>query len=216
MQQIPRLQCRGEDKRRQICKDYRIIPKAHFRILNGVSIHSDAGDTMTEEYFIFDAVDKNDSSRIYNIYCGAFVAKSFAKLAGITLPPIYNPLRSVSHSSSNERGNNRSTDNQYSHKWNDERKQLYDIVMITMMYLGEIRTDLPLFDIKQKLESNVSYPPFDSYIQAVNTILGNLNLKFTHILDILRSKNIMKEFEYDLILKRIENNPKIKQQNITD
>lgn len=213
---MQRMPCRGEDKRRQICKDYRIVPKAHFRILNGVSIHSDAGDTMTEEYFIFDAVDKNDITHVYNIYCGVSVAKSFARLAGITLPPIYNPLRSVSHSGSNERGNNRSTDNQYSPKWNDERKQLYDIVMITMMYLGEIRTDLPLFDIKQKLESNVSYPPFDSYIQAVNTILGNLNLKFTHILDILRSKNTLKEFEYDLILKRIENNPKIKQQNITD
>jgi len=198
MQQIPRLQCRGEDTRRQICKKYRIIPKAHFRILNGVSIHSDAGDTMTEEYFIFDAVDKNDITHVCNIYCGVSVAKSFARLAGITLPPIYNPLKSTSNSGVSR--THSSTVHQSAPKWNTERKQLYDVVMLTMMYLGDIRTDSALFRIKSELEN----PDFIDYyprkqIHSVNTTLKNLNLTFEDVLNELSKENNLKAIEYDKI-----------------
>lgn len=201
---IQRMPCRGEDKRRQICKNYRIIPKAHFRILSGVSIHSDAGDTMTEEYFIFNAVDKNDTTHVYNIYCGISVAKSFARLAGITLPPIYNPLRNESQS--NKAKSHNATNLQNSIKWNKERKQLYDITMITLIYLGDVRTDLPLFQVKERLEKYISCEPYLSDIKRVNTIIGKVAPSFQNILDRLSKNNNLKEIQYDLILQKLIDN----------
>ncbi len=205
--QKQRLYCRGEKRRIQICKDYKIIPKGHFRILKGVTIRSDAGDDLTYEYFIFELISNKDSNDIYSIFCGSHAAHSFEKLADIDLPPIFNPLKEVNRDSTQNRKINKNIPKKNASPWNKERKQLLDIVLLTLSWLGEIDTTKPLFDIKTKLEDPkyIGYYP-KKYLQRVNTILKNLHTTFEDIYEDLSRNNDLRTFSYDELLNYMDKN----------
>ena len=199
--QKQRLYCRGEKKRIQICEKFNIIPLAHYKLLNGIKIKSDAEDSLTDEYYIFKAINKNNENEIYYIFCGNHVAKSFARIANIQLPPLFNPLISTRRNTYSSSGSETEHKKKNKLNWNTERKQLYDIVqLILLSFGGEINPNSALFNIKMELE-NVKYIHMypKRQIRSVNTVLKNLGKTFEEILENLSKQNKIKDFKYEEI-----------------
>ncbi|KYK96278.1 hypothetical protein SA3733_02810, partial [Aggregatibacter actinomycetemcomitans serotype d str. SA3733] len=60
---MPINDCRGERIREQLVDDFKIIPLAHVRLLNGQTKESCAGPTLDREYYVFSYqgyTDQND------------------------------------------------------------------------------------------------------------------------------------------------------------
>lgn len=63
------MDCRSEDRRKQIVEEYNVVPKAHIKLLSGQEKISDAGGKIEREYYIFEATSKESGNREI-ILCG--------------------------------------------------------------------------------------------------------------------------------------------------
>lgn len=70
------MKCRGRQVREQIVEEYRVIPKAHIKLLAGQTKRSDAEADITDEYYIFEAISYNGEKEI--IQCGMGAARLFS------------------------------------------------------------------------------------------------------------------------------------------
>lgn len=68
-----------------------VVPIAHIQLLNGQTKHSDAGQTIENNYYIFEAENKI-SGRKDIIQCGMTVARDFLKKMNHEGLPLFNPL----------------------------------------------------------------------------------------------------------------------------
>lgn len=96
------MYCRGHATRIKIIKTYKLVPLGRFKLLNGQSVMSDAGNRdIIDEYTVFECIEINNPDHHETIYCGKSVAEDFCALASISLPPLFNPLKTISveHSS---------------------------------------------------------------------------------------------------------------------
>ncbi len=198
------MYCRGHELRVQLCKQYDIKPVGRFKLLNGRTVISDAGNMdITDEYIIFDCISKSDHNHHESIYCGKYVAEDLCKITGHSLPQLFNPLH-YEHSSHGYRGKG-STNS--SPKWNPVRKQLYDIVLLIITYQGNIKINSKIFDIKRELEDPkyIEYYP-KRQIKSVNTYLIKMDKTFENIIADLQNNNNLRTFKYDLVLDYMEKN----------
>lgn len=192
------MYCRSHALRIQLCNEFDIKPIGRFKLLNGVKINSDAGNVdITDEYVIFDCISKSDPNIHETIHCGRLVAEDFCKLTGYPLPILFDPLHHARTTSSRDGNTNISSTS----RWNSTRKQLYDIVLLIMLYQGNIKKDSVLFHIKLQLEEPkyISYFP-KAQIKSVNTYLIKMGKTFQNILDELSKNNNLRSFNYDLVL----------------
>ena len=86
------MNCHGHDTRVRIVENYNIKCTAHIRLLNEQIIRSDAERDITDTYYIFECVNKNDDNDVDRIVCGTGAARDLLQLANITAPPIFNML----------------------------------------------------------------------------------------------------------------------------
>lgn len=82
------MNCHGHDTRVRIVENYNIKCTAHIRLLNEQIIRSDAERDITDTYYIFECVNKNDDNDVDRIVCGTGAARDLLQLANITAPPI--------------------------------------------------------------------------------------------------------------------------------
>ena len=68
------MECRSEERRQYIVNNYNVVPVAHIQLLNGQTKHSDAGRTIENDYYIFEATSKIDGKQ-ERIQCGMTAAK---------------------------------------------------------------------------------------------------------------------------------------------
>ena len=101
------MNCHGHDTRVRIVENYNIRCTAHIRLLNGQVIRSDAERDITDTYYIFECVNKNDDNDVDRIVCGTGAARDLLQLANITAPPIFNMLHEVGGAGGAGRGNRR-------------------------------------------------------------------------------------------------------------
>ena len=73
------MDCRSTERRQWIVANYDVTPVAHIQLLNGQTKHSDAGATIENDYYIFEAVNKVSNVKEI-IQCGMGSAKDFLKL----------------------------------------------------------------------------------------------------------------------------------------
>ena len=195
------MYCKGHERRIQICNEWNLTPIAHLKLLQGCSVKSDAGGgDITDAYVLFECVNKRNPNLTDTIYCSPTTAKDFCSLTGTTLPPLFNPLRQQNHGHGS-----RSTINPPETKWNSCRKQLYNIVMIILCYLGRVGNDRVLFRIKQELE-DARYIGYFPKIQtkSVNSYLSKMGLTFRDIIDELSKDNDIRDFQYHLVVEYTE------------
>ena len=95
------MYCRGHELRVELCKKYDIKPIGRFKLLNGKTVVSDAGNMdITDEYVIFDCTSKTNPEFHETIHCGKHVATDFCNITGYPIPTLFNPLRQETHPNS--------------------------------------------------------------------------------------------------------------------
>ena len=194
------MDCRGHEKRLRIVQEYKIIPIAHIKLLNGKIISSDAGGDITDSYFMFNCISKTNNEREI-IYCGKPTAIDFCNLTNQKLPDLFNPLKCTSVSGKLNKNNIREAE-MIDKKWNPMRKQLYNATML-LIAIFDAKPDTPLFVIKAELETYVDREPFLARIKAINTIISKTNKTMRDIIDELGKNNDLKSFSFDLLIQKL-------------
>ena len=199
------MNCRGERKRAYIVNNYYIEPIAHLKLLNGRTIHSDAGGDITDSYFIFRCVDKRNKDIIKLIQCGRPTAQDFCQKIGKNLPPIFNPLAENYQIQENREFFYHNDNGIINAKWNPVRKQLYNAVML-IISAWQATPNTPLFNIKIKLEENIEEEPKLSLVKSVNTILCHANTTLSDIIESLSRNNNLRDFSFNLLIRILTEN----------
>lgn len=192
------MYCRGHRLREEIVQQFEVKPLGRFKLLNGQSVISNAGNMdIEDEYTIFDCIDRKNSEHHETINCSKYVAEDFCSLSGYTLPPLFNPLKSTGFSSTHSSGNSNSKVS-----WNKIRKQLYDCTLLIIIYFENSSNNRTLLSIKNELEDSkyIGYFP-KKQVKAINTYLYRANITFQTILNKLSKNNDLRDFRYDLILE---------------
>lgn len=194
------MYCRGHELRIELCEQYDIRPVGHFKLLNGRTVVSDAGNMdITDEYIIFECISNTDHHH-ESIYCGRYVANDLCEITGYSLPQLFDPIH---HNTDNHGGETLPPAN--NNRWNKTRKQLYDIVLLLIVYFGNLEINSPLFNIKKELEDPdyIDHYP-KKQIKGVNTIIGNTGKTFQEIVNELNENNDLRVFRYDLVADYME------------
>ncbi len=165
------MNCRGNETRQRIVRDYEVQPKAHIKLLANQQKHSDAGATIEDEYYVFSAKRKTDGKKEV-IQCGMAVARDFLELINHKGLPLFNPLVGEPYVNNRQEYDNRGSEKLQPEKWNETAKQLYNAIM-WLIILWNAKPDTPLFDFKDEVCKYKNLEPFDNRIKRVNTTIKN-------------------------------------------
>lgn len=192
------MNCRGHEARVDIVKKYDIEPLAHLRVLEGMEIQSDAGGDITDSYYLFKCTHKESNTEEL-ICCGEPTARDFRALLSVELPRLFNPLQG---NGNNVPGGGSGGEEL---RWDRERKQLYNAVMLFIMW----RKNEPhkvLFSLANELRQNVDMSPSLSTIKSVNTLYFKYRTTARDMLNELTRHNHMRDFRFDLLIRRLQKN----------
>lgn len=215
------MDCRSEDRRKQIVEDYDVVPKVHIKLLAGQIKESDAGGIIKNDYYIFEAVHrKNGNSEI--ILCGMGAARDFLKLLNHRGLHIFNPLHGgfgyaggdpqegeVAEGHGNgdlQRGEGgRGRRNR---AWNPIAQQLYHACMWVIIII-DAKGGTPIFEIQERVYNFRDRIPFESQVKGVNTIIRK-NMQgrtLTEEIDRLRGNNDIRNelCQFDMLVNVINN-----------
>lgn len=164
------MECRSEKKRQDIVDNYYVSPIAHIQLLSGQRKHSDAGQTITNDYYIFEAISKKGGEKEI-IQCGMGAAKDFLKKINHKGLPLFNPLH---YAMEKEKKNQNTYDSNGNGdkilKWNGVAKQLYNAIMWVIIII-DAKPNTPIYEIKDKIYKYKYHKPFPRQVKAVNTII---------------------------------------------
>lgn len=193
-----------------IVKEYKVEPIAHIKLLANQTKHSDAGATIEDEYYIFNAIRKSDGAKEI-IQCGMGAARDFLQLLNHEGLPLFNPLKTKRiNSISNGKQSN---EHKNADAWNATAKQLYNAIM-WLIIAWDAKPGTPLFEFRDDIMAYKNYDPFDWKIKRVNTAIknGGKGKTLTEIVDIFKENNIIKDniCDFKLLNNRVV---KIKNEN---
>lgn len=203
------MDCRSTEKRQWIVQNYDVEPVAHIQLLASQTKHSDAGATIENDYYIFEAVHKVDRIKEV-IQCGMGAARDFLKLLNHEGLPLFNPVHGEGGVGSNSgvpRGGDaggRSTQQ----VWNPTAKQLYNAIM-WLIIAWDAEPGTPLFEFKRDIEQYKRCEPFEWKVKRVNSAIqsGGKGRTLTEIIDDFRRDNSVRDdlCQFDLLVGVIEN-----------
>lgn len=205
------MDCRSTERRQWIVANYDVTPVAHIQLLNGQTKHSDAGATIENDYYIFEAVNKvNNVKEI--IQCGMGAAKDFLKLLKHEGLPVFNPLHGEgSVAGGGDGGSSRvnvSNGERKSEIWTPVAKQLYNAIMWVIVIINA-EPNTPIFNIKKEVEESKDREYLQSQVKAVNTIISkNFPGKtLTEAIEKLKAQNNVREemCKFDILVDIINN-----------
>ena len=195
---MEKFYCRGKEKRIRLVEKYEITPISRTVLLNGQIKHSAAGDTITREYYCFSYKERNTNNKTDTFIVGTFAAKHFLELLKIDSFPIFNILKSDENF---REENNYETILSKEEKWNPLALELNNVINIILIMWDKIGGTLA--EILVDIRKNYSKEPYLRYIKSVNTIISkdHNNRTVYNMLDVLRGKNKIKEYDFPLIDK---------------
>lgn len=207
---MPINDCRGEKTREQLVHDFKIVPLAHVRLLNGQTKESCAGPTLDREYYVFSYQSYADQANAGTFVCGITAANDFIDLIQQQNPavnrlPLFDPLAGFGQvgnaNNVGRAGVGRGV--QQVPNWNPIAKELYDAIgMICLMWnLDNISGALE--SVLFNLVSNSTHVPDNSDIRSINTIISN---HFNIDVDNQRVTSLALCFQ-DIMAKHGEPNP---------
>lgn len=202
------MECRGTETRQWIVGNYDVVPVAHIQLLEGQTKHSDAGQTIENDYYIFEAVSRANGNKEI-IQCGMTAARDFLRLLGHEGLPLFNPLRGnggAGGEGGTAPGGN--AGGQPAQVWNPVAKQLYNAIMWLIIII-DAKPGTTIFKIREEVYNSKSRKPWVGHIKGVNTIIGKkLNGKtLTETIDEFRVYNDIRDemCRFDLLKEMIEN-----------
>jgi len=204
------MNCRGQEKRKWIVENYNVKPVAHIQLLKGQIKHSDAGQIIENNYYIFEAKSKADENIVKTIQCGISAAKGFLILLNHKGLPIFNPLHDKSEISQNySQYNTGKVETDTNIKWNPKAKQLYNAIMWLIIII-DARPNTPIYDIRDKIFKFRYKEPFESQVKSVNTIIKKSfkNIKLTDKINQLKIENDIRDelCNFDTLMENIFDN----------
>ncbi len=213
------MDCRSEDRRKQIVEEYNVVPKAHIKLLAGQEKISDAGGKIEREYYIFEATPKESGNREI-ILCGMGAARDFLKLLNHKGLPVFNPLHGEGgcadggpqggeEADGHDNGDPQRGDGGRGGRnpeWNPIARQLYHACMWVIIII-DANGGTPIFEIQEKVYNFRDREPFESQIKGVNTIImRNLQGRtLTEAIDELRENNDIRDemCQFNMLVDRI-------------
>ncbi len=194
------MNCRTRERRIQIVQDYLVTPVAHIQLLAGQTKHSDAGQTIENDYYIFQV--KQEGTNFNDIIqCGRTVGKEFLALLNHAEVPLFNPL----HCNSTTGGTNYKTNNAQK-PWNPIAEQLHNAIMWVITII-DAKPGTPIFDNEAIVRKYKYVEPYCSRIRAVNTIIKNSmdGKTLTEKIEELRINNDLKDglCQFDLLINKL-------------
>lgn len=201
------MDCRTPERREQIVKEYMVLPVAHVKLLAGQVKHSDAGQVISDKYYIFHATSKLDGDKEI-IQCGMGAARHFLELIRHEGLPLYNPL----HSEGGGGGTGERTDGsgvrRHREVWNPIAEQLYNAIMWVIIII-DADPKTKIFDIRGNVYKFKYKEPFPSQVKGVNTIIGKIlrGKTLTEAIEELRLKNKVRDdmCQFDKLVEIINN-----------
>lgn len=186
------MECRSEKTRQYIVDNYNVVPVAHIQLLNGQTKHSDAGQTIENDYYIFEATSKVNGKKEI-IQCGMTAARDFLKKINHEGLPLFNPLHGEG-GTEKKSGKTSGSGESKEVEWNPVAKQLFNAIMRVIIII-DAKPDTPIFGIREKVWRYKSYEPFRSQVKAVNTIVGKniVGKTLTQAIDELRHDNDIRD-----------------------
>lgn len=189
------MDCRGTKRRQWIVDNYIVAPVAHIQLLNGQTKHSDAGACIENDYYIFEAISKNNGEKQI-IQCGKGAATDFLRLIKHKGLPLFNPIhgmdgnRQISNGVHELRTYDRKTDG----TWNPVAKQLYNAIM-WLIIAWDAKPDTPLFDFMNDIVKYKRCVPFGYKVKRVNTVIinGGKGKTLTEIINEFRDDNNVRD-----------------------
>ena len=194
------MNCRTKERRTQIVREYSLIPVAHIQLLAGQTKHSDAGQTIENDYYIFEVMQEgNDFKDI--IQCGRTVGKEFLTLLNHADIPLFNPLRCTLTTG---RPGGKSVN--VRKPVNPVAEQLHNAIMWVITII-DAKPGTPIFDNEVAIRKYKHIEPYCSRIRAVNTIIKNSmgGKTLTEKIDELRFNNDFKDDMccFDLLIEKL-------------
>lgn len=202
------MECRSSERRKWIIDNYNVVPVAHIQLLAGQTKHSDAGQKIEKDYYIFHAYDKKDNKREI-IQCGMGAAKDFLKMLGHEGLPLFNPLHGEGGAGGLGEGHPGGPGGRrVAEIWNPIAQQLYNAIMWFIIII-DAKPDTPIFEIREKVYRFKDREPFASQVKAVNTIISkNLGGRtLTEAIEELRERNNVRDAmcQFDKLIDIINN-----------
>ena len=204
------MDCRSTERRQWIVANYNVTPVAHIQLLAGQTKHSDAGATIENDYYIFEAVNKISGVKEL-IQCGMGAAKDFLKLLYHEGLPIFNPLHGEhgggqgGNPGGNPGGNGGRRETEV---WNPVAKQLYNAIMWVIVIINA-DPKTPIFNIKKEVEERKGSKYLQSQVRAVNTIISKNfpGRTLTEAIEELKAQNNVREemCRFDMLVDIINN-----------
>lgn len=201
------MDCRGSEKRRLIVEKYKVTPEAHIQLLEGQRKHSDAGQIIYNDYYIFEAVNKTDKTKEI-IQCGMGAARDFLRLLNHKGLPVFNPLHQdkILENCHNQQTKNNGYTRKSQTNWNPISIQLYNAIMWIIVII-DAKPDTPIFKIKNEIYQCKNKEPLSNQIKAVNTIISKTlpNTTLTESINILKTKNNIRTdvCQFDLLINEV-------------
>lgn len=194
-----RIDCTGTKARKALCSEYNVRFLQHLRIINGKSVISNAGRRKIEhDYFILGVSPKGiPNQKEEFIFCGYEPAKDFAHILQSEMPAIFDPLKSVKNSTNGNHGSTK--ENPSSSSWNVVRKELYNAVMLVILYLEtDVTKNTALSRIALELSDRkyISYYPSRS-AKGFATIMKKYPFTVYDVLHDLSQKNDLKNYSFE-------------------
>ena len=201
------MKCRGKEVRERIIKKYKVVPKAHIKLLAGQTKRSDAEADITDEYYIFEAISSNGEKE--TIQCGMGAARHFLELLNHDGLPIFNPLHIDRNIGGHGGGNQGLSGNaNQGQNWNQTARQLYNAIMWLIIAWGA-SPNTPLFEFRDDVIQYHNCEPFDWKIKRVNTVIknGGRGKTLSEIINGFRKENNIRDdmCQFDLLNNVINN-----------
>lgn len=183
------MKCRGRKVREQIVRDYKVTPVAHIKLLSDQTKRSDAEADISDEYYIFEAIDSDGNKE--TIQCGMGAARHFLHLLNHDGLPLFNPLHIERNLGGHDGANPRPGGNEHQgQNWNQTARQLYNAIM-WLIIAWDAKPDTPLFEFKSDVIKYQNLEPFPSKVSRVNTVIknGGKGKTLTEIINSFRKDN---------------------------
>lgn len=200
------MECRGTEKRQWIVQHYNVDPVAHIQLLSGQIKHSDAGATIENDYYIFEAVHKVSGEKEV-IQCGMGASRDFLALLNHDGLPLFNPLHGDG-GNDGEYGGNGGGGRREMEVWNPTARQLYNAIM-WLIIAWDAAPGTPLFEFKSDIVEHRMNNPCSWKVKRVNSTIrnGGRGRTLTEIINDFRQNNDVRDemCQFDLLIDVIEN-----------
>lgn len=204
------MECRSTKRRQWIVDNYNVIPVAHIQLLAGQTKHSDAGQIIENDYYIFEATHKVTGKKEI-IQCGMGASRNFLRLLNHEGLPLFNPLHGERNKGNHDRRNPReggTVGRREETEWNPVAEQLYHAIMWVIVLI-DAKPNTPIFEIREKVYKYRYKEPFESQVKAVNTIISRniIGKTLTEKIDELRADNAVRDdlCQFDMLIGIIGN-----------